>query len=62
MKNFEVRFQYADEMSKGEWRRQGCSLYAKDERDAINKTIELYGLGFDCVYRIISVKEVGNND
>ena len=62
MKNYEIKFQYADEMSKGEWRNQSCSLYANNEREAINKTIELYGLGFDCVYRIISVKEVGNND
>lgn len=58
MKRFVVKFQYADEMSRGEWRTQSCSLYAKDEREAINKTIELYGLGFDCVYGIISVKEV----
>lgn len=58
MKNYEIKFQYADEMSKWEWRDQSCSLYAKNERDAVNKCIDLYGLYCGCDYRIISVREV----
>lgn len=57
MFRFKIAFQYADEMSKGEWRNQSCSLCASNEREAINKCIELYGLGYDCVYKILYVSK-----
>ena len=56
MNRYTIKFQYADEMSRGEWRNQSCSLVARDERSAINECIKLYGLGVDCIYRIISVE------
>lgn len=48
---FEIIFEYRDEMSKGEWRRQSCVVSSVEECKRI------YGLGIDCEYRIISVKE-----
>ena len=39
-----IKFEYKDEMSKGEWREQECK--------------RIYGLGIDCEYRIIEVKEI----
>ena len=58
MNRYEIKFQYADELSKWEWRDQSCSLYAKDESEARSKCIDLYGLGNDCNYRIISVTKI----
>ena len=57
-KNYEVRFQYADSYSNWKWRNQLCSVYAINETDARSKCIKLYGLGLDCDYKIISVKEI----
>ena len=57
-KNYEVKFQYADSYRNWEWRNQLCSVYATDEVDARSKCIKLYGLGLDCDYKIVSVKEV----
>jgi len=48
----EVTFEYADEMSNGEWREQSCVVSSVEECKRI------YGLGVDCDYRITSVKEV----
>lgn len=56
-KRYEVSFKYRDALSKWEWREQSCSLYGTDERDAIEKCKKLYGLGVDCDYEIIGVKE-----
>ena len=47
-----VVFEYRDEMSGGEWRRQECVVRS------ISDCIEWYGLGIDCEYRIVSVEEV----
>ena len=58
MNRYNVYFQYADEWSKGEWRNQSCSVCAKDERGAINECIKIYGLGTDCVYKIVRVEKV----
>jgi hypothetical protein len=52
MSRFEIVFEYRDEMSKWEWRRQSCIMSSVDE------CIKTYGLGIDCDYKIISVKEV----
>ena len=48
----EVIFEYADAMSNWEWRRQSCVV------SSVRECIKLYGLGVDCEYRIISVREV----
>ena len=48
----EIEFEYRDEMSNWEWRTQHCTVSSVEECKRI------YGLGIDCEYRIISVKEV----
>ena len=47
-----ITFEYADEMSKWEWRRQECTVSSVDECKRI------YGLGINCEYRIISIEKV----
>ena len=49
---FHIVFEYRDELSKWEWRRQECIMSSVEECKRI------YGLGVDCDYRIVSVKEV----
>ena len=56
-KNYKIEFEYADNLSSFQWRKQRCSLYANSVYEAEKKCIELYGLGFDCEYRIISIIE-----
>ena len=48
----EIKFEYRDSMSGWEWRQQTCVL------SSVQKCKELYGLGVDCDYRIVSVKEL----
>lgn len=48
----EIKFEYRDEMSNWEWRQQSCIM------SSIKECKEVYGLGVDCDYRILSVKEV----
>lgn len=57
-KRYEIEFEYADQMSNWETRKQSCSLYAKNEYEARQKCIKLYGLGVDCEYEIMSVKAI----
>jgi len=47
----QVTFEYADAMSNWEWRRQTCYV------SSVQECIKIYGLGVDCEYRIIEVKE-----
>lgn len=55
MKHYQINFEYVDNMSRGEWHSQSCTLYAGSQRDAIDKAIALYGLGVDCQYHITGV-------
>jgi hypothetical protein len=55
---YKIKFKYADSMSNWEWRTQGCQLSALNEQDAIRKCKEIYGLGIDCEYEIISIELV----
>ena len=48
----EVKFEYKDEFTHGEWRQQECTV------SSVTECIKIYGLGIDCEYRILSVKEV----
>ena len=57
MKRFDIHFRYRDEMSQGEWREQSCSLIEVTPEAAVHKCKELYGLGYDCEYQIVSVLE-----
>ena len=49
-----VVFEYMDRFTYGEWRKQRCIV------ESVEKCKEIYGLGIDCDYRIISVEEVQN--
>jgi hypothetical protein len=49
---FEIVFEYRDEMSGWEWRRQSCIM------SSVQECKKVYGLGVDCDYRIVSVTEV----
>ena len=58
MKKYEVCFRYADVYSHWEWRNQKGIIMANDKLEAERKCIRLYGLGVDCDYQIISVREI----
>lgn len=47
-----IKFEYRDEMSNWEWRQQECIV------SSIQECKKIYGLGIDCEYRIIEVKEI----
>ena len=49
-----VVFEYMDRYTSGEWNRQRCIV------ESVEECKEIYGLGIDCDYRIISVEEVQN--
>ena len=48
----EIEFEYKDRYTNGEWNRQSCVM------NSIKECKDTYGLGIDCEYRILSVKEV----
>ena len=47
-----IVFEYKDEMSKGECRRQECYMPSVDE------CIKIYGLGVDCDYRFVKIEAI----
>lgn len=47
-----IEFEYKDEYTHGEWRKQECVC------SSLKECKEFYGLGIDCDYRIVSIKEV----
>ena len=49
---FEITFKYRDQMSGWQWRKQSCIVSSVDE------CIKIYGLGVDCDYEILSVKQI----
>ena len=52
----EIKFRYKDKISKGEWRQQHCIV------ESIEECKKIYGLGVDCEYEILEVKDVKNNN
>ena len=48
----EVTFKYRDDYSRGNWNTQNCIV------SSVEECKKIYGLGVDCEYKIISVKEV----
>ncbi len=46
-----IKFKYKDEFTNGEWKEQECYVRS------IQECKELYGLGIDCEYKIVEVKE-----
>lgn len=51
-----ITFEYADAMSKWEWRKQTCVV------SSVQKCKELYGLGIDCDYRILEIEDLDKKD
>ena len=47
-----IEFEYRDAWSNGKWNKQECVVRS------VKECIKLYGLGVDCEYRIVSIKEV----
>ena len=47
-----IKFRYKDALSNYEWRTQSCTVETVDE------CIRIYGLGTDCEYEILEVKDV----
>ncbi len=47
-----IKFKYKDEYSNGEWKEQECIVRS------LKECKELYGLGIDCEYQIISIEEI----
>ena len=48
----EIEFEYCDKYTNGKWNKQSCIV------SSVKECKEIYGLGIDCDYRIISVKEI----
>ena len=46
-----VTFKYRDALSNGKWNEQSCVV------SSVQECINIYGLGIDCEYEIISVEE-----
>ena len=49
---FQIEFEYKDSVSGWNWIKQSCVV------SSIAECIKIYGLGVDCEYRILSVKEI----
>ena len=50
-----ITFRYRDALSNGEWRTQHCVV------SSVEECKQIYGLGVDCEYEILEVKEIENN-
>lgn len=48
----EITFKYRDAMSGWQWRKQSCVVSSIEECE------RTYGLGVDCDYEILSVKQI----
>lgn len=48
----EITFRYADALSNWEWRTQHCIV------ESVEECIRIYGLGIDCEYEILEVKDI----
>ena len=47
-----VKFKYRDNYTNGEWREQECVV------NSVKECKEIYGLGIDCEYNIVSVEKI----
>lgn len=47
-----IKFRYKDMYSNGRWNEQSCIM------SSVQECIDVYGLGVDCEYEILSVEEV----
>lgn len=46
-----IKFRYRDAMSNWQWRGQSCIV------SSVEECIRIYGLGVDCDYEILEVKD-----
>ena len=55
-----IAFEYRDEHTRGEWREQECTVSSLNKcmENSLGECIKIYGPGYCCEYRIISIKEV----
>lgn len=53
---YRIVFEYADSYSNWQWRRQECIM------SSLQECIKVYGLGYDCDYRIISMEKLDDSD
>lgn len=47
-----IVFEYKDKYTGNRWSQQECTV------SSVAECVKLYGLGIDCEYRIISIKEL----
>lgn len=47
-----IIFEYADQLSNWQWRKQECVV------SSVAECKRIYGLGIDCEYRILKVEKV----
>jgi hypothetical protein len=47
-----IDFEYCDQYTNGKWNQQSCVV------SSVEECKKIYGLGIDCDYRILSIKEV----
>ena len=47
-----IKFRYCDARSNWQWREQTCVV------GSVAECIRIYGLGIDCEYNILNVKEI----
>lgn len=47
----EITFEYKDKYTRGKWRTQRCTV------SSVEECIRIYGLGADCDYKFIEIKE-----
>lgn len=57
MKLYMIRFKYADSMSGWNWREQQGWFSGNTPEEALRKCKRFYGLGFDCEYEILEIRE-----
>ena len=55
-----IVFEYRDECTKEKWRKQECTVNSLNECivSSLGECIKIYGPGYCCEYRIISIEEV----
>lgn len=51
-----IKFKYKDRYTNGNWNTQECYVRS------VKECKELYGLGIDCEYEIISIEEKGGTN
>lgn len=53
---FEIEFEYRDKYCYPKWNKQSCIM------SSVEQCKKAYGLGIDCEYRILSVKEIKESE